>query len=109
MALGLSNSVPGVLLNENEILDEPEISKSILPIIFSYTSCSFRQVSPEFKGSGKIPSEMEMTDGCGFINTSGLMALYKRGFWAGMPTAVQCRIAGAKVCVIVAKLHCGVV
>jgi hypothetical protein len=46
----------------------------------------------------KPSSEMDMTDGCGLINLQALHSLHEQlGLWADVPTAIQCRIAGAKV------------
>ncbi|KAI0065260.1 hypothetical protein BV25DRAFT_1913873 [Artomyces pyxidatus] len=87
IALGLSNSVPGILLEKERIAVVDDI------------------ISPAFSGKGKPPSEMEMTDGCGFINRIGLYALYERGLWADVPTAVQVRVCGAKGLLL---LHPGV-
>src|SRR5437660_530539 len=39
-----------------------------------------------------------MTDGCGYINTAALKQLCKIFGWDVCPTAIQCRISGAKVC-----------
>jgi RNA-dependent RNA polymerase len=38
-----------------------------------------------------------MTDGCGFINKVALKELRELLQWDTVPTAIQCRIAGAKV------------
>lgn len=38
-----------------------------------------------------------MTDGCGFINLAALKKLRSVFGWETCPTAIQCRIAGAKV------------
>ena len=44
------------------------------------------------------PSQMIMTDGCGFINLHAMHLLYKKlGLWKEVPMAIQCRVAGAKV------------
>ena len=41
---------------------------------------------------------MDMTDGCGLINIQALHALHERlDLWGEIPTAIQCRVAGAKV------------
>ncbi|KAF9268058.1 hypothetical protein L218DRAFT_892734 [Marasmius fiardii PR-910] len=69
--LGLSTSAPGLkVLNENI---------SLISDI----------VSPE-------PDKSDMTDGSGFINQSGLRLLNHKFKWDEWPTAIQCRIAGAK-------------
>jgi RNA-dependent RNA polymerase len=46
----------------------------------------------------KPPSEMDMTDGCGLINLQALCHLHEQlSLWNEIPTALQCRLAGAKV------------
>ena len=45
----------------------------------------------------KPPSEVEMTDGCGFANAALMRYLREYLSWEVFPTVVQCRIAGAKV------------
>ncbi|KAI0053138.1 hypothetical protein FA95DRAFT_934567 [Auriscalpium vulgare] len=77
-ALGLSNSIPGVLVAPGNIRSIPEI------------------YSTDWKGGGKVPSEMEMTDGCGLVNSKALFALLKKDLWDQIPTAFQFRIKGAK-------------
>ena len=56
-------------------------------------------VSDAFTGtkSDKIPAEMDMTDGCGFANAQLLNQLKDALEWDRFPTAVQCRLGGAKV------------
>ncbi|KAI8969425.1 RNA dependent RNA polymerase-domain-containing protein [Trametes punicea] len=78
-ALGLSNSVPGVRIEVANVRFEPDI------------------ICDAFEGSGKPPSEMQMTDGCGFANRA-LMRALKAKFpsWQEEPTAVQFRLAGGK-------------
>jgi len=83
MALGLSNSIPGVQLDVVNIKEIPDISAFIPAAAAadpSSTSLNFL-VSPNFSGKGKPPSEMEMTDGCGFINLYALHLLYKKDIW----------------------------
>jgi hypothetical protein len=78
-ALGLSNSIPGLALDVAQIRDEVDVVSSSCP--------------PGVKPS----SEMDMTDGCGLINVTALHSLHEQlGLWKEVPTAVQCRIAGAK-------------
>lgn len=78
-ALGLSNSIPGLALDVTQIRQEVDIVSSSCP--------------PGVKPS----NEMDMTDGCGLINLQALHALHEQlGLWAETPTAVQCRVAGAK-------------
>ncbi|KAI9063519.1 hypothetical protein FKP32DRAFT_1571651 [Trametes sanguinea] len=78
-ALGLSNSIPGVRLKPQDVRFEPDI------------------ICDAFDGPGKPPSEMQMTDGCGFANRA-LMRALKAKFptWPEEPTAVQFRLAGGK-------------
>ena len=50
----------------------------------------------------KPPSEMDMTDGCGLINLNAIHMLHEKlGFWKEIPVAIQCRLAGAKVFVLI--------
>ncbi|KAI0635289.1 RNA dependent RNA polymerase-domain-containing protein [Trametes polyzona] len=78
-ALGLSNSVPGVRLKPENIRFVDDV------------------VCDAFTGGGKPPSEMQMTDGCGLANRA-LMRILEARFstWRDEPTAIQCRIGGAK-------------
>lgn len=39
----------------------------------------------------------EMTDGCGLINKVALLSLRVKYDWRTSPTAIQCRVGGAKV------------
>ncbi|KAF9244585.1 RNA dependent RNA polymerase-domain-containing protein [Melanogaster broomeanus] len=64
-ALGLSNSVPGIIVSQDNIL------------------------SLNDEGS-------DMTDGAGYINLAALKLLQALFNWGTIPTAIQCRIAGAK-------------
>ncbi|KAI0674419.1 RNA dependent RNA polymerase-domain-containing protein [Trametes maxima] len=78
-ALGLSNSIPGIRLNPIHIRFENDI------------------ICEAFIGDGKPPSEMQMTDGCGLANRAVMRLLHaKFPSWPEEPTAVQCRIGGAK-------------
>ncbi|KAI0360558.1 hypothetical protein OH77DRAFT_1493021 [Trametes cingulata] len=78
-ALGLSNSIPGIRLDAHRIGFQPDI------------------ICEAFQGPGKPPSEMQMTDGCGFANRAVMRALHaKFPSWQDEPTAIQCRIGGAK-------------
>ncbi|KAF7973846.1 hypothetical protein HWV62_14138 [Athelia sp. TMB] len=71
-SLGLSTSVPGLRLKPENIRVIPDI------------------VSPE-------PHNSDMTDGCGFLNRSALLALlHKFPDWHDFPSAIQCRLKGAK-------------
>ena len=63
-------------------------------------------VSASFIGPGKVPSAQIMTDGCGFANLATLHSIKEVLELDNIPTAVQCRIAGAKVCLFfLAPLH----
>ncbi|KAG6336122.1 hypothetical protein ID866_2960 [Astraeus odoratus] len=70
-ALGLSNSVPGITLDPANIFLVDDI----------------------------VVGDSVMTDGCGFINIAALKKLCAVLDWdpQSRPTAIQCRIAGAKV------------
>ncbi|RPD65627.1 hypothetical protein L226DRAFT_543193 [Lentinus tigrinus ALCF2SS1-7] len=81
--LGLSNSVPGLRLDSSSIEFEDDI------------------ICEAFDGRGKPPSEMQMTDGCGFANRALMQILYDKLPWPMPPTAVQCRIGGAKGLILV--------
>ncbi|KAI0305318.1 RNA dependent RNA polymerase-domain-containing protein [Multifurca ochricompacta] len=79
IALGLSSSIPGLMLDAAQIKEEEDIVSSSCP--------------PGMKHA----SEMDMTDGCGLINIHALHALHKQlGLWKEAPVAIQCRLAGAK-------------
>ncbi|KAG1757697.1 RNA dependent RNA polymerase-domain-containing protein [Suillus lakei] len=67
-ALGLSNSVPGITISRDNIIHLEE----------------------------EDPGGPDMTDGCGYINKIALKALRELLQWDITPTAIQCRIAGAK-------------
>ena len=41
-----------------------------------------------------------MTDGCGFANLATFQSIAEVLELDSVPTAVQCRVAGAKVCLI---------
>ncbi|KAH9852493.1 RNA dependent RNA polymerase-domain-containing protein [Lenzites betulinus] len=78
-ALGLSNSVPGVRLRAANVRYADDI------------------ICDAFNGVGKPPSNMQMTDGCGFANRALTRALEaKFPHWREEPTAFQTRIGGAK-------------
>ncbi|TCD71443.1 hypothetical protein EIP91_010149 [Steccherinum ochraceum] len=78
-ALGLSNSVPGARIAPADYLSEPDIE-------------NVKSDSP----SAKTPSELIMTDGCGFASQSLLTTLYHKFRWESYPTAIQVRVNGAK-------------
>jgi RNA-dependent RNA polymerase len=87
--LGLSNSVPGLRLNLEDIIPEVEISASETFLgILIYSQLVDLIVSST--GS-------EMTDGCGYINRAALQRLRKKFEWHEFPTAIQFRFAGSKV------------
>ncbi|KAJ7129577.1 RNA dependent RNA polymerase-domain-containing protein [Mycena epipterygia] len=67
--LGRSNSAPVLRLDENEIIRIPDITSET--------------------GS-------DMSDGAGQINKAGLRLIYNRVEMDTWPTAIQCRVAGAK-------------
>lgn len=55
-------------------------------------------VSSSCPAGVKPTSEMVMTDGCGFINLQAMHMLHEKlGLWKEAPSAIQCRLAGAKV------------
>ncbi|KAJ7498829.1 RNA dependent RNA polymerase-domain-containing protein [Mycena latifolia] len=68
-ALGRSNSAPVLRLDADAILEIPDIT----------SDC----------GS-------DMTDGAGLINKAGLRLIYNRVEMDSWPTAIQCRVVGAK-------------
>ncbi|KAJ6598976.1 RNA dependent RNA polymerase-domain-containing protein [Mycena vulgaris] len=68
-ALGRSNSAPVLRLDEDAILQIPDITSEA--------------------GS-------DMTDGAGLINKAGLRLIYNRVEMDTWPTAIQCRVVGAK-------------
>ncbi|KAH9962190.1 RNA dependent RNA polymerase-domain-containing protein, partial [Russula dissimulans] len=78
-ALGLSNSVPGLIVEIAQIMEEVDIVSSVV-----------------LPGT-KHPSETDMTDGCGLINLQAIYQLHKNlAIWKEAPIAIQCRLAGAK-------------
>ncbi|KLO18824.1 hypothetical protein SCHPADRAFT_993271 [Schizopora paradoxa] len=77
-ALGLSNSVPAVVVPAGKMYDLDDIS------------------SKEYTGHGKLPSELDMTDGCGFINAHALRIIQQKLDLETLPTAVQVRFCGGK-------------
>ncbi|CAK5280827.1 unnamed protein product [Mycena citricolor] len=77
-ALGLSTSTP--------VLEFQEASIHFIDDVISST----------WKGTGKVPAEQTMTDGCGFINQAGFRIIAARLDYPTPPTAVQGRIGGSK-------------
>jgi RNA-dependent RNA polymerase len=53
-------------------------------------------VSPAFRGKGKPPAFMDMSDGCGFANIAALALAAKYHRSGTVPTAIQMRFGGAK-------------
>lgn len=51
-------------------------------------------------GEGKVPSEFDMTDGCGWANRRLLQTIGDLLLGGRCPTAVQMRFGGFKVCVL---------
>ncbi|KAI9508083.1 RNA dependent RNA polymerase-domain-containing protein [Russula earlei] len=79
IALGLSNSIPGLTLENSQIKEEVDIISSSCPPGVKHTS------------------EMNMTDGCGLMNHQAIYMLHEKlGVWKEIPVAIQCRLAGAK-------------
>ncbi|KAG2369444.1 RNA dependent RNA polymerase-domain-containing protein [Suillus spraguei] len=85
-ALGLSNSVPGITISRENIMYLKEEGK-LLPLLLIIVKTDF---------CAKDPGGPDMTDGCGYINKAALKALRELMQWEATPTAIQCRIAGAK-------------
>ena len=54
-------------------------------------------MSRSFDGDGKVPAEKIMTDGCGLANRAVMKSLKEQFDWPEEPSAVQCRVGGAKV------------
>ncbi|KZT10358.1 uncharacterized protein LAESUDRAFT_693936 [Laetiporus sulphureus 93-53] len=78
-ALGLSNSVPGAKLSPSMIAFEDDIA------------CD------SWIGTGKVPNEQNMTDGCGFIRADILCRISDRMGWSATPKAIQMRCYGSKL------------
>lgn len=94
-ALGLSTSVPGIRLQAERIKEEEDIGSSFVCVMASRSS-SRCIVCDAFCGEGKIPSEMIMTDGCGFIHRQALRRIEEQLGWTLDTMVVQMRIGGAK-------------
>ncbi|KAJ7144770.1 RNA dependent RNA polymerase-domain-containing protein [Mycena crocata] len=77
-ALGLSTSMPVVKFAKENIFYIPDV------------------VADGWDPTKKPPAEKIMTDGCGFINRSALLAITHKLNYSSRPTAVQGRIGGAK-------------
>jgi RNA-dependent RNA polymerase len=93
-ALGLSASVPAIKFEQENIIDEPDISLFSSTIKIFFGSDLLCLVS----GTGS-----DMTDGAGLINKLPLLQMHERFEWNTFPTAVQCRLGGSKV--LEALLH----
>ena len=78
-ALGFSNSVPGIKLRPEDFIDLPDES------------------SPDWDGSGKLPAELDLSDGNGLANAVLLQQIREQLCWDEFPSTIQCRIGGAKV------------
>jgi len=75
----------------------------VISIICNYiNNFNSKLVSSNCPSGVKHPSEMDMTDGCGLINLHAIHMLHERlGLWKEVPVAIQCRLAGAKVLVLI--------
>lgn len=78
-ALGLSNTVPVVLFEKENIIFIDDIYSEDWP-----------------KGKPGAPAEKIMTDGCGFINLAALTIITRRMGYESAPTALQGRFDGSK-------------
>lgn len=87
-ALGLSNSVPGITISRDNIIYLEDESRLLVVLINYATNYHFYN---------EDPGGPDMTDGCGFVNRFTLKTLRELLQWDTVPTAIQCRIAGAKV------------
>ncbi|KZT73517.1 hypothetical protein DAEQUDRAFT_721575 [Daedalea quercina L-15889] len=86
-ALGLSNSVPGIRVEQECVHEVNDI------------------VCGAFDRRGKVPSQMVMTDGCGLTSRNVLRALTQQLGWSDEPTTVQMRLAGAKGLLLANNMH----
>ncbi|KDR85760.1 hypothetical protein GALMADRAFT_53536 [Galerina marginata CBS 339.88] len=78
-ALGLSNSVPALEFDENNIIFIDDITASDWPV-----------------GKQNPPANKLMTDGCGFLNHAALHRIVKYLGYESLPAGVQGRIDGSK-------------
>jgi hypothetical protein len=63
---------------------------------------NYKLVSSNCPSGMKHSSEMDMSDGCGLINLHAIHILHEKlGLWKEVPVAIQCRLAGAKVLVLI--------
>jgi hypothetical protein len=63
---------------------------------------SYKLVSSNCPSDMKHSSEMDMSDGCGLINLHAIHMLHEKlGLWKEIPVAIQCRLAGAKVLMLI--------
>ncbi|EKM60539.1 uncharacterized protein PHACADRAFT_82474, partial [Phanerochaete carnosa HHB-10118-sp] len=82
LSLGLSTSIPGIRIDPTHLHHIPDI------------------VSEGYKGEGKAPADLTMTDGCGLANYDFFRALQHQFHWRTVPLAVQMRLNGAKAKVV---------
>ncbi|KAI6119808.1 RNA-dependent RNA polymerase, partial [Pisolithus croceorrhizus] len=82
-ALGLSNSVPGIDLDSNDFLVIDDIGKA------------------DNAHYSAVAGDSIMMDGCGFINLAAMKKMCAIFHWDTYPTAIQCRLAGAKGLLII--------
>ncbi|KAI0075924.1 hypothetical protein K474DRAFT_1663689 [Panus rudis PR-1116 ss-1] len=87
-ALGLSNSIPGVKVKPERVHFIPDI------------------ISPLHDGSPDVPGVMQMTDGCGLANLATFRIIQSKLGWKDTPTAVQCRVNGAKGLLLLHPDYC---
>ncbi|KAF8971781.1 RNA dependent RNA polymerase-domain-containing protein [Flammula alnicola] len=78
-ALGLSNSVPALEFEEENIIFIDDITSSEWP-----------------QGKKNPPAKVLMTDGCGFMNHAALHSIVKLLGYENIPAGVQGRIDGSK-------------
>ena len=78
-ALGFSNSVPAAKLKPEDIERIADVH------------------SPEWNGNGKLPTDLDMTDGNGLANCVLLQTIRKCLEWEEFPSIIQCRLGGVKV------------
>ncbi len=86
-ALGLSNSIPGLLLEraQIEILDDIGMCRNSVPGV--------PLTHPTLVSS----AGSDMTDGAGLINDCGMREIYQKIGWDIFPSAIQVRLLGSKV------------
>ncbi|KAJ7608107.1 RNA dependent RNA polymerase-domain-containing protein [Mycena polygramma] len=87
-ALGRSNSAPALRLDIECIEMIPDICMSLCPGFCFFFLSESRSIDSE---SGSV-----MTDGAGLVNKAALHMMYNNLEMETWPTAVQCRVKGAK-------------